>query len=140
MLLSENKLCIYKHTNKINGKVYIGQTCKEPEKRWNNGKGYKGTDFAEDIQKFGWDNFDHEILYSNIPTKQEANTLEIKTIAKYNSANPERGYNKTPGGDSGTRTISKERARLNLEDIKEIYEPNFTLVNDRLKNLHYKHL
>lgn len=31
---------IYKHTNKINGKSYIGQTCQEATERWKNGKGY----------------------------------------------------------------------------------------------------
>lgn len=32
---------IYMHKNKINNKVYIGQTCQKPEYRWNNGNGYK---------------------------------------------------------------------------------------------------
>ena len=36
-----NNYIIYKHINKINGKIYIGQTCQKPEYRWNHGKGYK---------------------------------------------------------------------------------------------------
>ena len=32
---------VYMHKNKINGKIYIGQTCQEPERRWMNGEGYK---------------------------------------------------------------------------------------------------
>jgi hypothetical protein len=37
-----NTYLIYKHTNIINNKVYIGQTCQvnNPEIRWRNGNGY----------------------------------------------------------------------------------------------------
>lgn len=55
--------CVYAHINKVNGKIYIGQTCRKPEYRWNDGKGYKEcTYFYNAIEKYGWDNFDHEIL------------------------------------------------------------------------------
>lgn len=58
---------IYKHTNKINGKVYIGQTIQKPQKRFHNGSHYilnrgKITSFGEDIIKYGWHNFEHVIL------------------------------------------------------------------------------
>lgn len=36
---------IYVHLNKINGKKYIGITCKKPEIRWANGLGYKKQPF-----------------------------------------------------------------------------------------------
>jgi hypothetical protein len=38
----EKTFCIYKHTNLINNKVYIGQTSQSPERRWRQGgTGYK---------------------------------------------------------------------------------------------------
>ena len=51
---------IYKHTNLINNKIYIGQTCQRVEERWRKGKGYDPkTYFAKAINKYGWDNFSH---------------------------------------------------------------------------------
>lgn len=32
---------VYIHTNKINGKKYVGVTCRDPKTRWANGAGYK---------------------------------------------------------------------------------------------------
>jgi len=53
-----NNYTIYIHKNKINGKVYIGQTGQDPKKRWDNGNGYKTCSrFWNAIQKYGWDNF-----------------------------------------------------------------------------------
>lgn len=94
----EKKYCVYKHTNKVNGKVYIGQTCRKPEYRWSEGKGYIGcTHFYNAIQKYGWDSFDHEIIYENL-SLEEANRLEAELICLYSSTDSKCGYNMRPGG------------------------------------------
>lgn len=91
------KYCVYKHTSP-NGKVYIGQTCQKPENRWKHGKGYLNNKyFYHAIQKYGWDNFKHEILYSDL-SKEEADILEVKMISQYNSTNPKYGFNMENGG------------------------------------------
>lgn len=91
--------CVYKHTNKINNKVYIGQTCQKPEYRWGSkGQNYKSNPyFYSAIIKYGWDNFTHEIIYSNL-TAEEANQKEIELIKLYNSTNRNYGYNSEIGG------------------------------------------
>lgn len=88
---------VYKHTSPT-GKVYIGITRRQPSLRWQNGLGYKNNiHFFNAIMKYGWDNFKHEILYSNL-TKEEAEQLEIQLIAEYDSTNPNKGYNIAHGG------------------------------------------
>lgn len=95
---------VYKHTSP-NGKVYIGITMKKPIYRWNNGKGYiKNKHFYNAILKYGWDNIQHEIISSNL-SKEEACKLEQNLIAKCDSTNREKGYNKSIGGESGTLGI-----------------------------------
>ena len=65
MEIYNGNYCVYIHINKINGKMYIGQTCQKPEKRWNSGKGYKDdVYFSTAIQKYSWDNFEHEVIAS----------------------------------------------------------------------------
>lgn len=101
---SNNIYSIYKHTNKINGKSYIGQTKLKPIQRWKNGEGYRScTLFYRAIQKYGWDNFKHEILYTNL-TLEEANQLEEELINKYDTTNPNYGYNIKYGGNNNTIT------------------------------------
>ena len=57
---------VYCHTNKINGKRYVGITKQKPETRWNNGKGYSTQYFKRAIDKYGWEEFTHEILFTNL--------------------------------------------------------------------------
>lgn len=100
---------VYKHTAP-NGKVYIGITKQKPEKRWQNGNGYKhNTYFYRAILKYGWENIKHEILYEGL-TKEQACDLEIQLIAKYDATNPRKGYNTSTGGECGSLGVhpSKE--------------------------------
>lgn len=93
---------VYQHKNKINGKIYIGITMQEPEQRWRNGEGYKSSPhFYAAIKKYGWDNFEHNILYVNC-TKEEACLMEQILIKKYNSMDRNFGYNSTSGGENFT--------------------------------------
>ena len=90
---------VYQHKNKINGKVYIGITSQKPEQRWRNGEGYKSSPhFYSAIQKYGWDNFEHNILFVEL-TKEQACLKEQELIKEFNSTNREYGYNSTSGGD-----------------------------------------
>lgn len=52
--------------------------------------------FKRALDKYGWDNFLHLILYSNL-SKEQANQLEITLIQYYKSINL--SYNITNGGE-----------------------------------------
>ncbi len=93
---------VYIHINKINGKVYIGQTCQDPKYRWGSGgKGYKrNKHFWSAIKMYGWYNFEHKILLQGL-TKEDAIYKERKLIALYDSTNPNKGYNASTGGECG---------------------------------------
>lgn len=91
---------VYKHTNKKNGKIYIGITKQKPENRWgNNGINYsnKCPYFWNAIEKYGWDNFFHEVVASGL-TKEEACELEIRLIAENKTQDRNFGYNILEGG------------------------------------------
>lgn len=98
--MSFNNYTIYQHKNKINNKSYIGLTCQIPEKRWGKqGENYKhNPKFWAAIQKYGWDNFEHIILETNL-TKEQAENREQYYINFFNSY--KNGYNSSLGGESG---------------------------------------
>lgn len=93
-----NSYFVYKHTCS-NGKVYIGITCQTPSKRWHSGKGYyRNKYFTSAIEKYGWENIKHEILFDSL-TQKEAEAKEIELIAFYKSNQREYGYNLSVGGE-----------------------------------------
>lgn len=122
------KYYVYKHTNKENGKVYIGVTCQEPKQRWRCGRGYiKNDHFYRSIQKYGWyEGFNHDVLFSGL-TQKQAMEKEIELIKFYDSTNYNKGYNISTGGTSGAVGVVGERnhrygKRLPEEVILKIKE------------------
>lgn len=94
------KYTVYMHISP-SGKRYIGITMRNPLKRWgHNGYCYKNNEyFYRSILKYGWDNFQHLILYSGL-SKEDAEKMEIDLIAKYKTTNNQFGYNIENGGNT----------------------------------------
>lgn len=116
----DRKRCykVYMHTSP-NEKKYIGITRQEkPEKRWgSNGCGYMDNAyFWRAIQKYGWNNFQHEILFENL-TKEEAEQKEIDLIAEYQSNKTEFGYNISSGGAYNPNVTLKPVKQYTLEGV-----------------------
>lgn len=112
-----NDYVVYMHTSP-NNKKYIGITGQKPERRWRkNGEGYKDhLYFWRAIQKYGWDNFKHEILYSGL-TKDEAEEKEIDLISYYKSNDSDYGYNMSIGGESGSKGYKyTEEQRMRMSE------------------------
>lgn len=104
---------VYKHTTPA-GKVYIGITCREVNKRWQNGRGYTYSHnyhFEQAIKKYGWENIRHEILCDGL-TKEQAEAKEVELIREYDSTNPDKGYNIRSGGEAGSRLNEETKRQL----------------------------
>ena len=102
---------VYCHTNTINGKQYVGITKRVPKRRWGyNGARYNDQPFGRAIEKYGWDNFTHEILTTGL-TKAQAEEEEQRLIKELNTLVPN-GYNLTTGGNLGTEVSLETREKL----------------------------
>ena len=123
-MIEDKEWTVYKHTAP-NGKVYIGITGQNPEKRWNNGYGYiQNKHFYRAIRSYKWENFKHDILETGL-TKEQACNREIELIAKYDSANPDKGYNNSTGGEYSALGVhrSAETRRKMSEAMKGANSP-----------------
>jgi len=108
--MSDRIYSIYKITNQINQKVYIGQT--------SNLKGRIAQHFSinspcrrlkNSIKKYGRENFKVDVI-ETCQTIDECNRKEIHWIIFYDSMNSDKGYNLKSGGDNkfhSTETIQK---------------------------------
>lgn len=92
---------IYKITNTVNGKVYVGQSVTI-EQRWIQHKNRPCNQHIKNAYtKYGISNFKFEIIHEIFEVdKKLLNELEIYYIGKYNSRNHDYGYNACVGGDS----------------------------------------
>lgn len=113
---------IYKITNKVNGKSYIGQTRYTVEFRWRQHQHKKdNTHFHCAIAKYGVENFIVETLEEC--EIADMDSREIFYIAKYDTYN--NGYNSSTGGD-GMRGHSRVLTDNKYDEIKGLYLSGFS--------------
>lgn len=107
----DKKYVVYRHIVP-NGKMYVGLTRMNPIKRWNYGNGYKDcTLFFRAINKYGWDNIQHEILLDNL-TKEQASLAERLFIGYWDLTNSDKGYNLEAGGFTGYDISDATRKKM----------------------------
>lgn len=110
-----NLIGIYKITNKINGKIYVGQSIDIQRRFWQHKNELnKGTHHSEHLQnswnKYGEQAFSFEIIEEC--TLKEIDKKEEFWISKFNTCDTKLGYNLKPGGNSCCGfTMSEEACR-----------------------------
>ena len=93
---------LYIITDKLNNKVYIGQTINE-KRRWRAHKSFAknpeqtGQYIHRAMAKYGINNFIYEII-ATCRTQEGADETEKQLIKQYDSRNPIKGYNVAPTG------------------------------------------
>ena len=96
-----------------NNKRYVGITKQDPQRRWQNGKGYKGQVVYEAIQKYKWHNIEHKILYYNL-SKDDAEKYEKELIKEWKTNNRKYGYNIENGGNANKEISAETRQKLSI--------------------------
>ena len=124
---------IYKFTNKINNKVYIGQTTQTIEQRTNKHLSQldDNTYFHRALKKYGINNFDIEVIEQNIPLN-ELDNREIYWIKYYDSYHTSnKGYNLTKGGQWGNSSqLLCGSAEEEIKDLIKNSELTFKQIGD----------
>lgn len=114
-------MVIYKITNNINNKMYIGQTIRDIDERWYEHckkSSKKHSLLTRAILKYGKQNFNIEIL-EKAENLKKLNELEIYYINKYNSLDKKNGYNICLGGSLTKKNEYKKIVCLNDGKIFE---------------------
>lgn len=109
---------VYMHTTP-NRKRYVGLTKNTVKKRWHSGgRGYEKQErFWRAIQKYGWDNIDHDVIASGL-TFEEACELEKTLINVFRTNDRRYGYNVSEGGEKPAAGVGRtEELKKRLHDL-----------------------
>ena len=111
-------MTIYKITNNINGKVYIGQTVRSVRERMEEHKRKCTTVIDKALRKYGAENFTVEEI-DHASNVSELNEKEIYWIADFDSMVP-KGYNQCLGGGNTLGYKHREESKRKMSDAKSI--------------------
>lgn len=114
-----NIYTIYRATNTINGKCYIGFDSSWPKRLYEHKQSSKNADqvFYRAIRKYGWEKFSWEILYQSndgIHTLSVMEPFFIKENNSYIRVKNSNGYNMTIGGEGSLGYIHTKKSRENI--------------------------
>jgi group I intron endonuclease len=123
---------IYKYTSP-SGKVYIGQTTRENQRRreFLSEEKYSGLKINNAILEYGSENFEYEIIFRvgsliESEVKELLNEKEIQYIKLFDSF--ENGYNSDPGGNSAAYKRTEETCKKLSESVTEYYKTHKSVV------------
>lgn len=145
---------IYKITNRINGKIYVGQTVKTLEERFqkhcwgttNKDKYHLNMAIKKAIRKYGKENFTIELI-EEVETDR-LDEREVYWISFYDSYN--KGYNCTLGGQNGAtrkcklswteenEVIEAKYLGFSIKEIEKVYNIDRTTVHNIFKRHNLK--
>ena len=103
-------MIVYKTTNLVNGKIYVGKY--EGDREDYIGSGYI---LKRAIKKYGKGFFKREVL-EHCSSQKELEEKECYWIKKLNSTNPQIGYNVAEGGTGGNTYFGKTKDEM--DEIK----------------------
>ena len=107
---------IYKTTCLITGKIYIGQHKIQSEKTLDPWYIGSGPTLLKEIKKYGKQNFKREILKDHIPSRKLLNVWEYIFTKRYDSTNPNIGYNVVCGSTNG---MNCDKYYTSLPEVRE---------------------
>lgn len=107
---------VYKIENKINKKIYVGQT-NNLDRRMQEHKHDERNNHPihNAIKKYGWENFEVSVLYYGV----NYNEKEKEYIKLYKSNRKEYGYNITAGGQDSSGE-NNPQSKLSQSDVYQI--------------------
>ena len=115
---------IYIVTNRINGKIYVGQTIKSLKQRWSQHcKDTSCVALYNAIKKYGSDEFDIKLLEECF-SLDELNECEIKWINELNAIGSN-GYNIREGGKGGGALSENTKNKIKEKALKRWETPEF---------------
>lgn len=119
-------MIIYMVRNKINNKIYFGQTRRSFNARYkyNFPQNTHNKHLKHSIEKYGWENFEVIEEFDKAETQEELNKLENLYIKMWNTHNPKYGYNKTLGGETCVFTNETIEKLRNIRKGKFLGEEN----------------
>lgn len=121
-------MIVYCATNNLNGKKYIGQTVRSLEERkqehfYNAKKHNPGCVlFYKALRKYGDNGFKWDVI-AKAKDREELNKLESYYIEKYDTTNPEKGYNLKGGGYNPflTEVVKRKIGVAQLGELNHMY-------------------
>jgi group I intron endonuclease len=117
--------CVYKITNSLNGKSYVGQTTKKnPKKRWEHHKFESRTEkhhpLYNSMRKNGIKNFTFRVIV-RCDSQQQLDNAECMCIRVLKSLQTQSGYNLELGGHGRGKVSEETRKRMSIAQKGRIF-------------------
>ncbi|MGI0060457.1 MAG: GIY-YIG nuclease family protein, partial [Nitrosotalea sp.] len=136
---------VYKITNKINNKAYVGQTVQKLSKRIAQHRNdfHRNRAIGMAMRKYGMENFSIEVL-CNCDSLEDLNIQEYELINKYNTIAPN-GYNLRDGGNNSKMSdIAKQKLSIantgKKQSTKTIQKRSMALIGHAVSSQHLERL